>query len=211
MGSSPGFVSNECDCRPLQTRFRFASGCRSLSLPPLLTRWLILKRHAIGHGPSVVCKHTVSDLFPPLRGSFHLSVTVLVHYRSSSVFNLGRWSSQLPTGLACPVVLRIRGLPSTSLRGSHPVSFPEHSVHLEPMASYNPDCRSIRFGLFRFRSPTHKSFSFLGLLRCFSSPVPFPWGSVSSSRWVPHSDIAGYCVCTTRQRFSQCTTSFIGT
>jgi hypothetical protein len=29
-----------------------------------------------------------------------------VHYRSSSVFSLGRWASQLPTGLACPVVLR---------------------------------------------------------------------------------------------------------
>ena len=29
-----------------------------------------------------------------------------MHYRSSSVFSLGRWASQLPTGLACPVVLR---------------------------------------------------------------------------------------------------------
>ena len=30
-----------------------------------------------------------------------------MHYRSSSVFSLGRWTSQFPTGLACPVVLRI--------------------------------------------------------------------------------------------------------
>jgi hypothetical protein len=29
-----------------------------------------------------------------------------VHYRSSSVFSLGRWTSRFPTGLACPVVLR---------------------------------------------------------------------------------------------------------
>ena len=30
-----------------------------------------------------------------------------MHYRSSSVFSLGRWTAQFPTGLACPVVLRI--------------------------------------------------------------------------------------------------------
>ena len=29
-----------------------------------------------------------------------------MHYRSSSVFSLGRWTSRFPTGLACPVVLR---------------------------------------------------------------------------------------------------------
>ncbi len=34
----------------------------------------------------------------PFRGAFHLSLTVLVHYRSSRVFSLGEWSPQLPTG-----------------------------------------------------------------------------------------------------------------
>jgi hypothetical protein len=33
----------------------------------------------------------------PRRGSFHLSLTVLVHYRLPEVFSLGRWSSLLPT------------------------------------------------------------------------------------------------------------------
>ncbi len=33
----------------------------------------------------------------PRRGSFHLSLTVLVRYRSPEVFSLGRWSSLLPT------------------------------------------------------------------------------------------------------------------
>ena len=33
----------------------------------------------------------------PYRGAFHLSLTVLVHYRSSMVFSLRRWSSQIPT------------------------------------------------------------------------------------------------------------------
>ena len=43
----------------------------------------------------------------PSRGAFHLSLTVLVHYRSLRVFSLGRWASQFPTELACSVVLRI--------------------------------------------------------------------------------------------------------
>src|SRR5262245_62102714 len=42
----------------------------------------------------------------PHRGSFHLSLTVLVRYRSSRVFSLGEWTPRFPTGLACPVVLR---------------------------------------------------------------------------------------------------------
>src|SRR3989304_5074301 len=33
----------------------------------------------------------------PSRGAFHLSLTVLVHYRSPRVFSLGGWSPQLPT------------------------------------------------------------------------------------------------------------------
>src|SRR6266542_5822337 len=33
----------------------------------------------------------------PSRGTFHLSLTVLVHYRSLTVFSLGEWSPQLPT------------------------------------------------------------------------------------------------------------------
>ena len=38
------------------------------------------------------------DLFhSPRRGAFHLSLTVLVHYRSLKVFSLRRWSSQIPT------------------------------------------------------------------------------------------------------------------
>jgi hypothetical protein len=43
----------------------------------------------------------------PHRGAFHLSLTVLVHYRSNRIFSLGTWTPPLPTGLACPVVLRI--------------------------------------------------------------------------------------------------------
>src|SRR3972149_5149255 len=42
-------------------------------------------------------------LFPsPQRGSFHLSLTVLVHYRLPRVFSLGGWSPQLPAGFLVP-------------------------------------------------------------------------------------------------------------
>ena len=34
----------------------------------------------------------------PTRGSFHLSLTVLVRYRSPNLFSLGRWSSQIQAG-----------------------------------------------------------------------------------------------------------------
>src|SRR5205807_9863273 len=43
----------------------------------------------------------------PLRGAFHLSLTVLVHYRSLKVLSLGGWSPQLPTNSPGFVVLRM--------------------------------------------------------------------------------------------------------
>ena len=93
--------------------FATASGVTPLTLPQRLTRRLILQK-ARRQSPTRVAplRPVVSIrfqiLFPsPCRGSFHLSLTVLVHYRSSDVFSLGRWTSQLPTELACSVVLRI--------------------------------------------------------------------------------------------------------
>src|SRR5260221_8456582 len=56
----------------------------------------------------------------PRRGSFHLSLTVLVHYRSSRVFSLGGWTPLLPTGLACPAVLIASSLLSLSSTGLSP-------------------------------------------------------------------------------------------
>jgi hypothetical protein len=72
----------------------------------------------------------------PHWGAFHLSLTVLVHYRSSNVFSLGKWTSQIPTGLACPVVLRNkrRSLDRFRLRGYHPLR-PAFPVPL----NYRPD------------------------------------------------------------------------
>ena len=48
---------------------------------------------------STACKRTVSGTISlPFRGSFHLSLTVLVRYRSLGVFSLGEWAPQIPTG-----------------------------------------------------------------------------------------------------------------
>ena len=82
MGSSPGFASTPCDCvgragkprpyaptRPLQTRFRYGSGCLSLNLAtesdslgptPVGTRSGQPSGQARGQRPPTACRHTVS-------------------------------------------------------------------------------------------------------------------------------------------------------
>src|SRR5258708_21881275 len=48
--------------------------------------------------PLTAGEYVVSgSLSSPFRGAFHLSLTVLVHYRSLKVLSLGGWSPQLPT------------------------------------------------------------------------------------------------------------------
>src|SRR5439155_16255403 len=90
--------------RPVQTRFRSGSVLHRLNLATC-TKLVgsFFKRHAIRlpasrQHPLTACRHEVSGTISlPFRGAFHLSLTVLVHYRSPRVFSLGRWSAQLPT------------------------------------------------------------------------------------------------------------------
>src|SRR5438067_8515032 len=42
----------------------------------------------------------------PSRGAFHLSLTVLVHYRSAGYLALGSGLPSFPPGSSCPVVLK---------------------------------------------------------------------------------------------------------
>jgi hypothetical protein len=75
-------------------------------------------------GTLTACRHVVSGTISlPSRGAFHLSLTVLVHYRSTGVFSLGEWSPQLPTRLH--VSGRTQGCAPQSqivrLRGCHPL------------------------------------------------------------------------------------------
>ena len=122
------WVAHQVSClilatlRPIQTRFRYGFGCLSLNLATRINSQAhspkgtpsglaAHNRLSPAHSPPLALRLFVSLWFQvlfhsPHRGTFHLSLTVLVHYRSPNVFSLGEWSPQLPTGLACPVVLR---------------------------------------------------------------------------------------------------------
>ena len=123
MVSSPGFVSN---MRHLIALFRLGfpapAAITALSSPRTLTRWLILlKARRQDDLPSL--RPVVSTQFQilfhsPRRGSFHLSLTVLLRYRSSRVFSLGGWTPLLHTMLACIVLLRILIITSACVYGT---------------------------------------------------------------------------------------------
>ena len=112
MGSSPGFGFAPSDSDALfGLGFPAAPDQRPLTLPLRTTRRLIMqkaRRHPVAdrsrqHRAPTVCRHTVSgSISLPAWGSFHLSLTVLVHYRSETVFSLRRWSSEIPTGFHVP-------------------------------------------------------------------------------------------------------------
>jgi hypothetical protein len=111
MDSSRGFGSHRRNVCAL-----FRLGC---PLAPQLYRWLtcyadalagsFYKRHAISpwflleQWPLTACEYVVSgSLSSPSRGAFHLSLTVLVRYRSLKMLSLGGWSPQLPTRFHVP-------------------------------------------------------------------------------------------------------------
>jgi hypothetical protein len=86
MVRSPGFGSiNTDNKRPIQTRFRFGYSMFSFNLPVPISRRLILQQahgQPLNRSP-IACRLTVScSISLPFRGSFHLSLAVLVHYRS---------------------------------------------------------------------------------------------------------------------------------
>ena len=83
--SSPGFASAARDSsRPVKARFR--SGSLSVNLAPRQRlAGSFYKRHAVTplRGAPTACGRTVSGTVSlPSRGAFHLSLTVLVRYRS---------------------------------------------------------------------------------------------------------------------------------
>jgi hypothetical protein len=117
MGSSPGFVSTPCHSIALfRLAFASASGVTPLTWRHRVTRRIILRK-ARRQACATRRSHIALRLFvsirfqvlfhSPNRGAFHLSLTVLVHYRSLRVFSLGKWTSLLPAGLACPAVLKV--------------------------------------------------------------------------------------------------------
>ena len=111
--------------------FTMAPGITPLTCAVQLTRWPVLqkvRRHTEVLRLFISIKFQV--LFhPPLRGAFHLSLAVLVHYRSPNLFSLGRWSSQIQTGfhVSDPTQEHSRFLPYFHRRDYYPLwsLFPE--------------------------------------------------------------------------------------
>ena len=88
MGRSQGFASNPTDSSALfRLAFASAPDLKSLTLPVKLTRRLIMqkaRRHPVNTELRPLVGVRFQVLFhPPIRSAFHLSLTVLVHYRSS--------------------------------------------------------------------------------------------------------------------------------
>ena len=126
-------VSGRLDAtiRPFGLGFPAAPAVAALTSLRQTTRRLILQK-ARRHQTCIWLRPAGGTRFQalfhsPRRGAFHLSLTVLVPYRSLVVFSLGRWSPQLPT--------RFRVSGSTHavhshhstwrrLRGSHPLRRP---------------------------------------------------------------------------------------
>src|SRR5919202_1582985 len=115
MGSSPGFGSPRRDRSLCREHALF--GLAFALPPPHSGLKRTTTRNSPAHssigtpsGPPALADQagntlwlTVSKRFQalfhsPRRGTFHLSLAVLVHYRSLDVCSLGAWSPQLPTG-----------------------------------------------------------------------------------------------------------------
>src|SRR5437660_9682781 len=122
-----GRIAATCgSCKPTLALFRLGFPqapelCRSLTRNVDALAGSFYKRHAISpcllvqEWPLTAGEYVVSgSLSSPSRGAFHLSLTVLVHYRSLLVLSLGGCSPQLPTRSPGFVVLR---MPAGSLDG----------------------------------------------------------------------------------------------
>jgi hypothetical protein len=105
MVRSPGFGSIPYYLFALFTLAFTTPPSNDLSMQYEITRWIVLQkapRHKINLAPSP-CTHTISgSISLPFRGSFNLSLTVLVHYRSLDIFSLRRWTSHIQSGFHVP-------------------------------------------------------------------------------------------------------------
>ena len=116
MVSSHSFGSTPYHKSPYRTRFRYGSACHWLNLategnsPARSTK--STPSHCssplrVRHSALTVCKHMVSGSISfPSRGAFHLSLTVLVHYRSPGYLALESGLPSFPAGSSCPMVLK---------------------------------------------------------------------------------------------------------
>ena len=84
-GRSLGFASATSDQRPVQARFHYGTGTECLGPPETATRRFIMqkaRRHSTWELRPLVGVRFQELFHSAARGAFHLSLTVLVHYRS---------------------------------------------------------------------------------------------------------------------------------
>ena len=106
MGSSHGFGSTPRDKDALfRLAFAMAAAITALTVPRRVTRRVILqkaRRHS-NKRASTAWKQTISgSISLPSPGYFSPFPHGTVRYRSTSVYSLGRWSPQVPTGFFVP-------------------------------------------------------------------------------------------------------------
>ena len=121
--------------RPVRTRFRSGS-LRGLTSPRAATRWLILqkaRRHPGKARAPTACRQAVSGTVSlPSRGAFHLSLAVLVRYRSQE--SIQGWRVDPPDSHRVSRARRYSGADCRGdpirVRGSNPVppAFPGRSA-----------------------------------------------------------------------------------
>ena len=120
-------------------RLAFASARSTLNLAkhqqlagPLCKKYAVtnLERSA-----PTACKRMVSGTISlPLRGTFHLSLTVLVRYRSPLVFSLAGWSPRIQSGF------HVSGFTQVPTRESHEFRLRAYN----PLRTDFPDCSATR-------------------------------------------------------------------
>ena len=154
-----------------------------------------VRRHSSRRAAPTACKRMVSGTISlPLRGTFHLSLTVLVHYRSPLVLSLAGWSPRIQSGFHVSGSTQVPARESLEfrLRDSNPLR-PDVPVRSTTRAfcnslaalrsdlswPYNPAYATPagfhvgRFGLLPFRSPLLRE-SRLSFLSSGYSDVSFP-------------------------------------
>ena len=192
MGRSLRFGSTPRDYTPYSDSLSLRLPHNRLTSPRSITRRLILQkaRHHQQKSALTDCRHTVSGTISlPSRGTFHLSLTVLVRYRSPGSIQAYRvvpadsqqiprarcYSGQTPTmphtmfsrtGLSPTTVALSRNLPLTPCTNIPEMAASERRRPTTPRPQHLPAITRPRFSHIRFRSPllteSHIVFSSCG-------------------------------------------------
>jgi hypothetical protein len=172
MRSSPGFGSSPYDKCAINARFHYVSTVLPAYTNRIeLTRWLVLQKarcHPDKSGLQLFVSIWFQILFHlPHRDAFHLSLTVLVHYRSHAIFSLGSVVLPSSNGISPVPSYLSQTWFHKNIFTYRAITFYGRSFQRRLINTFAKDWR-----LFRFRSPLLTEslrFLFLLVLRCFNS------------------------------------------